>query len=238
MFAVCVLTAATGATSLLTVPLMLLFGVGPRTAIATNMAILVLMNAGSSIGFHGEKLGTRTRLWRLVIITLAGSLAGAFLLLYVPQNALRIVVPCAMIAVLIFLVAAPRRADDAPPPSRWRLRLGYAVTLLLAVYGGFFSGGYVTMMVAVFTFFFGYTFLQAIALSRNLNAVSSLIAAGLFALKGAIDWQLAGVLGVIAFASSFLGARVARRIPEVWLRRIFVTAVAALALKSLLFDLR
>jgi uncharacterized membrane protein YfcA len=217
---------------------MLLFGVEPRTAIATNMAVLVLMNLGSSLGFHGEALGTRTRLWRLAIITLLGSAVGAWLLLHVPQKALRVVVPCAMLAVLVFLLAAPRRRDDAPPPSLRRLRLGYGITLLLAIYGGFFSGGYVTMMVGVFTFFFGYTFLQAIALSRNLNAVSSLMAAGLFALKGAIDWQLAGVLGLTAFASSFLGARLARRIPEVWLRRIFVAAVTVLAAKSLIYDLR
>ena len=47
MFAVCTLTSATGATSLLTVPLMIQFGIEPRAAIATNMALLVAMNFGS-----------------------------------------------------------------------------------------------------------------------------------------------------------------------------------------------
>ncbi len=49
MFVVCVLTSATGATSLLTVPLMIQFGVEPRAAIATNMALLVLMNRSKSV---------------------------------------------------------------------------------------------------------------------------------------------------------------------------------------------
>jgi len=235
---VCALTAATGATSLLTIPLMLQFGAEPRTAIATNMAILVLMNLGSSLGFHGEDLGTSTRLARLAAITLAGSATGAWLMLRVSQGALRIVVPVAMIAVLVFLLVTPRRREGAPPPTLRRLRAGYALVVVLAVYGGFFSGGYVTMMVAAFTYFFGYPFLPAIALARNMNVVSSLIAAGVFALRGAIDWQLAGALGIVAFAGSFIGARFARGIPEVWLRRVFVGAVAVLAAKSLLLDLR
>jgi uncharacterized membrane protein YfcA len=120
----------------------------------------------------------------------------------------------------------------------WKLRVGYALVALMAVYGGFFSGGYVVMIVAVFTFFFGYRFLQAVALARNLNAVSSLVASTVLAIQGAIDWRLAGVLGVVAFSGSFFGAKWARQMPERWLRRVFVTAVAVLAAKALLLDLR
>lgn len=238
MFAVCTLTSATGATSLLTVPLMIQFGVEPRAAIATNMALLVAMNSGSSLGFRGEDPGSRRRLVRLVLITLAGSAGGAWLMLLVPASALRLVVPAAMLAVLAFLVVSPRAQEDPPAPPRWRLGAGYAAALVLAVYGGFFSGGYVTMLVAAFTFFFGYSFLRSIALARLLNLASSLIAALVFALHGAINWPLAGILGGTAFVGAFAGAKFARMLPEIWLKRIFTTAVAVLAIKSLLFDLR
>ena len=237
MFAVCVLTSATGATSLLTVPLMIQFGVEPRAAIATNMALLVLMNGGSSLGFHGEDPGCRRRLWRLVAITLAGSAGGAWLMLLLPASALRLIVPGAMLAVLAFLLVSRRHHGEPPPPPQWRLNAGYVAALALAVYGGFFSGGYVTMLVAAFTFFFGYTFLRSIALARLMNLASSLIAAFIFALHGAINWPLGGILGVVAFGGAFIGARFARRLPEVWLRRVFTTAVAILAIKSLMFDL-
>lgn len=236
MFAVCTLTSATGATSLLTVPLMIQFGIEPRAAIATNMALLVAMNFGSSVGFHGEDPGSTRRMARLVVITLAGSAGGAFLMLLVSASVLRLVVPAAMLAVLLFLVVSPRHTGATPP--RWRLGAGYVAALVLAFYGGFFSGGYVTMLVAAFTFFFGYSFLRSIALARILNLASSLIAALVFALYGAINWPLAGVLGGTAFAGAFLGAKFARKLPEIWLRRIFTTAVALLAIKSLVFDLR
>ncbi len=238
MFAVCALTSATGATSLLTVPLMIQFGVEPRAAIATNMALLVLMNSGSSLGFHGEDTGSTRRLVRLVLITLTGSAGGAYLMLLVPTSALRLIVPGAMLAVLLFLLISPKHTDKPATPARWKLGAGYVAAFALAIYGGFFSGGYVTMLVAAFTFFFGYTFLRSIALARLLNLASSLIAALIFALHGAINWQLGGILGGTAFAGAFVGARFARRLPELWLRRIFTGAVALLAIKSLIFDLR
>jgi hypothetical protein len=46
------------------------------------------------------------------------------------------------------------------PVSRAREAIGYFATFMLAIYGGFFSGGYVTMLTAVFVFLFGLTFLQ------------------------------------------------------------------------------
>lgn len=228
------LTAATGATGLLLIPLMIQFGVEPRVAIATNMAIMVLMNAGSSVGFHGEDSGGTRRLLWLSGLTLAGSAAGALLMLRVSTSALRLVVPVAMLGVLVVLLATPARSDNAGRPSERRLLAGYGLVLALGVYGGFFSGGYVTMLVAAFSFFFAYSFLEAIALARLMNVVSSVIAAGVFAFSGAVDWKLAGVLGVVAFAGAYAGARLARRLPLLWLRRVFLAAVAAMAVKTLI----
>ena len=216
---------------------MVQFGVPPREAIATNMALLVLMNLGSSTGFHGEHLGTWTRVARLSAFTAVGSLAGALLLMAIPAGAVRFVIPCAMIGVLLFLLFGP--SDPAPDVviSRPRLKAGYATVGVLAIYGGFLSGGYVTLLVTAFTYFFGYTFLRAVALSRLLNIVSSVAAAAVFAFAGSVDWGLVWRLSGFAFAGAYLGARFARRLPDIWLRRIFVIAVAALAIKSLVFDL-
>jgi uncharacterized membrane protein YfcA len=228
-----VLTAATGATGLLLIPLMIQFGIDPRVAIATNMAIMVPMNIGSSAGFHGEDAGGARRLLWLTGLTLAGSAAGALLMLRVPAAALSLVVPIAMFGVLIVLLLVPARGVDAVAPSQRRLLVGYGFVLALGVYGGFFSGGYVTMMVAAFTFFFAYSFLEAIALSRLMNVVSSVVAAGLFAWFGTVNWTLSLSLGLVAFAGAYVGARLARKLPLIWLRRVFIAAVALMALKTL-----
>ena len=206
---------------------MIQFGVAPRTAIATNMVVLVLMSLGSSLGFRGQEMGSTRRIGRLVAVTIVGSVAGALLMLRLPEAVLRALVPGAMIAILLFLLVQPRPAK-LPHPA-----LGYGAALLLAVYGGLFSGGYVIMLVAAFTYFFGYAFLPSIALARLLNAASASVATAVFAFHGAVDWKLGGLLGGVALVASFFGARLAKKVPETWLRRLFTGAVALLALKSL-----
>jgi uncharacterized membrane protein YfcA len=105
---------------------------------------------------------------------------------------------------------------------------------VLAVYGGFFSGGYVTMLTAVFVLLFGLTFVQAIATTKVLNIFSSLVATVVFAWHGLVDYKLGVILGLTMFAGALVGGQLALRVPSVWLRRIFILVVVGLAAKLLL----
>jgi uncharacterized protein len=59
-------------------------------------------------------------------------------------------------------------------PGRVSEMAGYLLTFVLGIYGGFFSGGYVALLTAVFVAFFGMTFLEAVAVTKVLNLFSSL----------------------------------------------------------------
>jgi uncharacterized membrane protein YfcA len=111
---------------------------------------------------------------------------------------------------------------------------GYAATFLLAIYGGFFSGGYVTMLTAAFVVFFGMTFLQAVAATKVINVFSSGIATVVFVWRGVVDLKLGIILGIAMFLGALLGGRIALLMSTVWLRRIFIAAVLGLAAKMLL----
>lgn len=111
--------------------------------------------------------------------------------------------------------------------------IGYTLTFALAVYGGFFSGGYVTLLTAVFTIWFHMTLVESIAATKLMNVFSSLVATGVFAWRGLVDFKLGLLLGVSAFAGGLLGAKIALKLNALWLRRIFVLAVLALAVSML-----
>jgi uncharacterized protein len=110
---------------------------------------------------------------------------------------------------------------------------GYAATFLLAIYGGFFSGGYVTMLTAAFVLLFGMNFLQAVATTKVINIFSSGIASLVFVWRGVVDLKLGIVLGVFMFLGALLGGRIALILSTVRLRRIFVAAVFGLATRML-----
>jgi uncharacterized protein len=163
---------------------------------------------------------------------------GAALLLLVPTTSLSVIIPSAIIGVAFFSTFYRKAdSDSAVIRSESKGMIGYVLTFILGIYGGFFSGGYVTILTAVFVAAFGFSFREAIATTKVLNIISSAIATAIFMWRGLIDYRLGIILGVTMFLGATLGARVAVRLAENWLRRIFLAAVWILGLKSLLFDL-
>jgi uncharacterized membrane protein YfcA len=237
-FCTAVISVVTGSTSLITVPVMLQFGFEPHAAVATNMFALVFLSVGGTLPFLKGNTLPRKRLSALIGLTMAGSVLGAFLLLIMPSESMPLLISGAMIFVAVFLIAQRNRGLLAPsePPSRRMEVSGYAITFALGIYGGFFSGGYVALLTAAFVGFFGMTFLEAVAVTKVLNIFSSMVATAIFAREGIINWDAGFVLGAASFVGGVVGAVVAQRMSNVWLRRIFLTVVVALAIKTLLLD--
>jgi uncharacterized protein len=84
-----------------------------------------------------------------VALTIIGSGLGALLLLSISLKALQITIAVAMIGVAVFSLLNKNlgRVSHDAPASNVEVITGYAATSLLAIYGGFFSGGYVTMLL-------------------------------------------------------------------------------------------
>jgi uncharacterized membrane protein YfcA len=232
------ISVVTGSTSLVTVPVMIEFGIDPHVAVATNMMALVFMSLGGSLPFARRGMLERRLLPACVILTVIGSALGALLLLRVPLRALQLTIAVAMIAVAVFSLARNDRGTVERAVSDTKRTIGYGAIFLLGVYGGFFSGGYVTMLTAVLVVFFGFTFLQSVATTKVINLFSSAMATLVFAWRGVVDYKLGIILGVTMFLGALIGGHVTLRISPVWLRRIFLLAVVGLALKMLFAFLR
>lgn len=237
-FATSAISVVTGSTSLITVPAMLQFHIEPRTALATNMFALTFLSIGASLPLSRAKSVDHQPIGVLMLLTFVGSVIGAILLLFVPVTSLSVIVPSAMIGVALFS-AFYRKAgsDKVVIHSASRKTIGYLPTFILGMYGGFFSGGYVTILTAVFVTAFGTSFREAIATTKLLNICSSAIATAICMWRGLIDYRLGIVLGITMFFGATLGARFVVRLAEKWLRRIFLGAVWILGVKALIFDL-
>jgi uncharacterized membrane protein YfcA len=232
-FLTAVISVVTGGTSLITVPVMMQCGMNPHVAVATNMLALMFLSLGGTLPFIKGQVISRKRLPTLTGLTLVGSFLGALLLLALPSKNLPIVVALAMLVVLVFsLVKRDMGLSKTPDsPSRSLEITGYIATFALGVYGGFFSGGYVALLTVAYVFFFRMTFTEAVAVTKVLNFFSSLIATAIFAWQGIIDWKLGILLSAVSFAGAVLGATLVRRMSDIWLRRIFLTAVVVLTAK-------
>jgi uncharacterized membrane protein YfcA len=237
-FATSGVSVVTGSTSIITVPVMFQVGMDARVAVATNMFALTFMSLGGSLPFLPPSAAARRRLPLLTILTLIGSAIGAFLLLITPSRIIPLIVSIAVIGLAIFSTAYRRSGvnlSDAPPSHGVEVT-GYVLTFILGIYGGLFSGGYVTLLTALFVATFRMTFIEAIATTKLINIFSSGVATVIFMGRGLVDYRLGAVLGVTMFVGALLGARFARRLGNLWIRRIYLSAVWLLGLKTLLFD--
>jgi uncharacterized protein len=238
-FLTSVVGVVTGSNSLIAVPLMFQFGIDPRVAVATNMFGLTFMSIGGSIPFLRHGKIDFAKIAPLLAITVVASAVGAAIVGLITGDAVRLIVSIAMIAVVLFVVIKRRAGVEKPTAVSTRARvLTFALTFLLGIYGGLYSGGYVTILTAVLVAFFGMTYSESVANTKFINVFSSCVATIVFMWQGLVDYRLGLILGVTMFAGAYVGAHYVTKLNDVWIRRIFLTAVVVLAIKTLYDFLR
>ena len=233
-FLTSVVGVVTGSNSLIAVPVMFQFGVEPKVAVATNMFGLVFMSVGATIPFLRQGKIEVKKLPPFIILTIIGSALGALLVGIISNQGIKLIVSVAMISVVVFTLL--RRnvgvADDFKPSS-YAIPITFVLTFLLGIYGGLFSGGYVTILTAVCVGIYGMRYGEAVASTKLINVFSSTIATIVFMWQGLVDYKLGLILGITMFVGAYAGAHFVTKLNDLWLRRIFLTTVLLLAIKTL-----
>ncbi len=235
-FLTSIIGVVTGSNSLVTVPVMFQFGIDEKVAIATNMFGLTFMAIGGSIPFVRQSRIDYKKVSPLIVLTLIGSALGAALVGVITNQGLKLIVSVAMIVVAAFTLL---RRDNSTADGRFvtpNKPVVYILAFILAIYGGLYSGGYVTILTAMLVAFFAMPFGEAVGATKLINVFSSLIATVVFIWQGLVDYKLGVILAVTMFIGAYIGAHYATRMNETWLRRIFLSTVVLLAIKTL-YDL-
>ncbi len=96
-----------GSGTLITFPTLLGFGFPPVLANVSNNVGLVPGVLSGVHGYRKELRGQRARMLRLGSASLLGGLAGAILLLVLPQSAFKAIVPALIALALVMVVGQP-----------------------------------------------------------------------------------------------------------------------------------
>ncbi|MEO8042234.1 MAG: sulfite exporter TauE/SafE family protein [Acidobacteriota bacterium] len=237
-FSTSIVGVVTGSNSLVTVPVMFQFGIDEKVAIATNMFGLTFMAIGGTIPFVRQGRIEFRKLTPLIVLTIVGSAIGALLVGLITGQSIKLIVTISMIVMIVFTLVRHKpvnvtdRSSHAPRPATV---ITYLLTFLLAIYGGLYSGGYVTVLTATLVTFAAMSFTESVAATKFINVFSSGIATLVFMWQGLVDYQLGIFLAAAMFAGAYVGAHYATKMNDIWLKRIFVATVLILAIKTL-FD--
>jgi uncharacterized protein len=229
-FVTSIVGVVTGSNSLITVPVMFQFGIDEKVAVATNMFGLTFMAIGGTIPFVRAGTIDFRRVWPLAGLTAVASAIGAAFVGLITNQSIKLIVVAAMVVVVVFTLVKPDFANRVRPEIH--TAVGMAAVFLLGIYGGLYSGGYITVLTPTLVAFHGMSYSQSIASTKLINVFSSAIATIVFIWQGLVDYRLGIILGVTMFAGAYVGAHYATKMNEIWLKRIFVTTVILLAVKT------
>jgi len=219
--------AVAGGGSFLTFPALLFVGVSPIAANATSTIAIWPGAVTAAYGFRHDLKHERRTLVLFGIVSLAGGLAGALLLLYTPEATFSALIPWLLGAATLIFALGPsitRRMKEREMHTPFWVTT--FVQFLIGVYGGYFGGGIGILMLAAFAAL-GMTDLHAMnGLKNILGATINGIAIVTFIVAGVIVWSLALPMLAGAALGGYGGARLSRKVDPKYLR-VFIIAVGA-----------
>jgi len=225
------INAVAGGGTLLTFPVLLLFGTPPVVANATSTMALVFGTAGSIFGYRRHITMVKPWLSRFLPVSLLGGFIGSVLLTRTSNEFFGKLVPFLILfATILFLAQGAFRRlagfnEGAEGSIRHQSIAGAVVfQFVVAVYGGYFGAGIGILMLASLGFIGLTNIYEMNALKTILGSLINLVAALWFIAAGLIDWPKALIMTVGALGGYYLGAHFSQRISQRAVRNI-ITAV-------------
>jgi uncharacterized protein len=226
-----------GGSSLITIPLLILMGLPPHTAIGTDRLGTSGIAMAGLYSFHRQGMMRYGLAFIVGIPCLVGGFIGANLALQISPELLKKFIVALTVTFLAVVVANPRLGvagmGTERRPTAGRYVLGVFLSLLSGIYGGFYGAGMGTLMSYIMILVFHQTFLESAANTKVAGIMMSVTSAATYAYHGAIHLPLALVMFTGSCIGSYASAQYSDRIGNVWIKRIFVGVALVMAIKLL-----
>src|SRR6516165_4919808 len=235
-----------GGGTLLTFP-GLLTAVLPVVANGTSTLAMVTGSVSAAWGYRREMRGQGRWLVLLAPPSLVGGIVGSLLVTRLDPRYFEVLVPWLILAAATLFLVQPvltrlaRSARDGiqeclphqqtrmSAPPAWSIAGLVLLQFLVAIYGGYFGAGIGILMLSGLGLM-GLSNIHAMNGLKNFLAVCiNGVSVAVFAIEGAIDWQLAGLMAPAAILGAYLSSRLAQRLDRRFIRLMVVGIGFALA---------
>ncbi len=211
-----------GGGTLLTFPVLdWTLGGGALSAVQANATSTVALLPGSIGGIWGYRrdfLGTRRWIRWLLLPSILGGLIGSWLLIALPAESFKLLVPWLILTASTLFTIQPwiaKKTGIGQPhsdPSFGTMVVIAGFQFLVSIYGGYFGAGIGILMLSALA-------MMGLSDIHRMNALKSLfgtcingLAAIVFIVQGPVQWRYAIPMAIAAVIGGVSGAAVARRL--------------------------
>jgi uncharacterized protein len=215
--------------SAVSLPILLMIGLDPVSANATNRIPVLVAALSATWSFHRRQ----ALLWNVglkvsVPVTI-GALGGAILAEILPARDLGLIITAAVFVALVLLFTKLKQAIEAAKSDvvRYGLR-EFLVFVVIGAWLGFIVLDGATYLLLALTLIVGLPLIQANAIKSALLIPSTIIAMLVFGYKGNLNWTLGAMMGASSIAGGVLGARLAMSLQaRRWVFILLVVVITA-----------
>ena len=222
--------------SLLTLPVLMAFGLSPNMANGTNRIAIFLQNVVGVSSFHREKIMDFPSGFRVGIPAAVGAVAGAFIAVNLNDQAMKLAIAGVMILVFFLILLKPSRwinsHEEHPPIPYW---LQVIIFFLVGIYGGFIQAGVGFFLLTSLVLGSGFELVKANALKLFIILLYTPVALVIFFLHGDVNIWMGLLLAAGNMTGAWIGTRIAVKWGAVFIRYFVLVAILAAATK-LIFD--
>ncbi|WP_250656260.1 sulfite exporter TauE/SafE family protein [Alkalimarinus coralli] len=226
------LNAVAGGGSFITLPALVLVGVPPVAANTTGTAALLPGYIASAWRFRREieypkGLGFRS----VSVVALLGGSIGAVTLLLTSDQVFSALIPWLILLSTTAFIVGPKLMGFKRPVSgrlakhRGRSQvqaINIAALMVICIYGGYFNGGMGIILLAAFGLMGQNNLLGMNGLKNIVSALLTVIAVIIYTIGGTVKLEYLLILGVGSVVGGYVGAGLAYRVSQLYLRRLII----------------
>lgn len=232
-FAAGFVDAIAGGGGLITLPVLMLSGVPPVEALATNK-IQGMFGAGTAAFSYARSGHVDPKAQApAALLAAAASFGGALLVTVLPTEWIRLILPVLLIGIALFFALRPGLDDSDRTRRLSPLVFTLTAVPLVAGYDGLLGPGAGSFYMLSFVLLSGYGILKATAHTKLLNFASNVGGLLAFALVAQPLWLLGLAMGLVQIAGARLGAKMALKQGAKVIKPLLVITSLSLAAKLL-----
>lgn len=230
-FVAAFLGSISGGAGLITIPLLLMVGLSPTTAIGTNKFVTSLSGMTSIFVYVRHQKIDMKLMKRIFPVVLGGILLGSFTVTQISSDFLRPILVILLVFILIHtMVKKENKISEMDAKIQIKKPfLFYFFIFLISFYNGFFGPGGSSLLLFLFVYV-GYDYLSSVANGLIPNFISSFIGVIVFGILGFIHIPIGITLGVSMTLGAFVGSKYAILKGMKWIRIFFIFITSLLLL--------
>lgn len=227
--------AVVGGGGLIQLPALILF--------MPQYSIPSLLGTNKFAGFSGTVLATfkYTNLVKInyklllpgIVAAVLSSTLGAWLITFMTNDLIKPIIFVLLVLVFIYTLVKKElgQFEKALPITNNSYIQSALVGFILGFYDGFFGPGTGSFLILIFISLFGMEFLMASAHAKVINVATNIAALLFFVFSGNIIFKIAIPLAISNMFGSYLGAKMAFKKGNNFIRKFYLLIVFLLILK-------